>query len=182
MRTTRARYALAALVILAASFAAACAEAPPPQAPGGTTATGAYPKQAGYPAPPPQATAAATATAPTDVLQMGATPPRSVPDAVSRLDQAEQILGALLGDSSGRTPVQRPAPIANGVAQGTADPCQIACLALASMKRSAEHVCTMAGDADPACGSARSRVERAQERVLASCPACAEAHNPNKSG
>ena len=45
------------------------------------------------------------------------------------------------------------------------NPDQIACLALASMKRSAEHVCTMAGDADPACGSARSRVAAQPARI-----------------
>ncbi|MEZ4312207.1 MAG: hypothetical protein R3F14_29615 [Polyangiaceae bacterium] len=42
------------------------------------------------------------------------------------------------------------------------------------MKRSADHLCEMAGPSDATCGSARERVQRAVERVTQACPACAK--------
>lgn len=52
------------------------------------------------------------------------------------------------------------------------DPCVTACRALASMSRSADHVCDLAGHGDDRCSSARSRVERATDRVRSQCPSC----------
>jgi hypothetical protein len=40
------------------------------------------------------------------------------------------------------------------------------------MSRAAAELCSIAGDADARCESARSRVERARARVEAGCPAC----------
>lgn len=103
----------------------------------------------------------------------------------SQLDRAEQALGLALGlrvssgaDSAGspKAPPQ-PAPTATAAAPATpatqADPCLIACAALASMKRSADHLCGMAGEKDTACGGARERVQRAEQRVTQACTACA---------
>lgn len=57
-------------------------------------------------------------------------------------------------------------------APAAASPCTNACRALASMARSADHVCGLAGEGDTRCESARSRVERATDRVRAQCPGC----------
>lgn len=53
-----------------------------------------------------------------------------------------------------------------------ATPCDKACRALASMKRSAERICELAGSTDARCTSAQSRVARAKERVERSGCAC----------
>jgi hypothetical protein len=53
-----------------------------------------------------------------------------------------------------------------------ADPCAIACRALASMGRSAEHICDLAGTNDERCSHARDRVRNAEDRVRQRCPAC----------
>lgn len=100
----------------------------------------------------------------------------------SQLDRAEQALGLALSlrvssgaDSavSPKAPPQ-PAPTATAATPVTqADPCLIACAALASMKRSADHLCGMAGEKDTACGGARERVQRAEQRVTQACTACA---------
>ncbi|MFO0587849.1 MAG: hypothetical protein U0441_09935 [Polyangiaceae bacterium] len=179
------------LLLAIAALVGACMEAPAPaKAPQGEPTPGAlsYQQQAGYGAYPQQPMPAPTATA-----QGGALPwvpglievaPRTVPDAVAQLDRAEQILGLVLthgGPKDERsTTVGQPAPGKETQASAPADspvpladPCLIACAALASMKRSAEHVCTMSGEADATCGTARARVQRAEQRVTAACPACA---------
>ncbi len=50
--------------------------------------------------------------------------------------------------------------------------CEVACRALGSMKRAAEHVCRATGTSDARCGRARNRVTAASERVAASCEDC----------
>lgn len=175
-----------ALLLAIASLVGACMEAPAPaKAPQGELPAGAiaYQQQAGYgaypqqPAPAPSAQAGGVPWVP-GLIEIA---PRTVPDAVAQLDRAEQILGLVLthGDKEERASVQRPAPVGEAQAGAPADspvpladPCLIACAALASMKRSAEHVCTMAGEADATCGTARARVQRAEQRVTAACPAC----------
>jgi len=72
-------------------------------------------------------------------------------------------------DSGGES--GRPAKRADALGGG---PCHAACRALASMRRSADRLCAISGDDEPRCGDARGRVERAEERVSAHCPACAE--------
>ncbi|MGK4004732.1 hypothetical protein WMF31_19020 [Sorangium sp. So ce1036] len=57
--------------------------------------------------------------------------------------------------------------------QSSASSCETACRALASMERAAQHLCGLAGDADPRCDGARTRVESAAARVAAQCPRCA---------
>jgi hypothetical protein len=76
------------------------------------------------------------------------------------LDRAEHALDlAIQGqDAAGQ-------PLAAGL-----DRCNIVCDALASMRRSAEHVCQL----DAArCDDAKTRVQRAEERARSACPVCA---------
>jgi hypothetical protein len=44
-------------------------------------------------------------------------------------------------------------------------PCDMACRALSSMRRSAERICELAGPSDERCARARSRVSAAEERI-----------------
>lgn len=46
-------------------------------------------------------------------------------------------------------------------------PCELACRALASMKRAADAVCRLAGETDPRCTDARRRVSESETRVAA---------------
>jgi hypothetical protein len=76
------------------------------------------------------------------------------------------------GDAVGPSAAQRPpatSPARPGEAELTSDPCFSACRALASMTRATAHLCDLAGDADPRCDSARSRLRGARERVEGSC-------------
>jgi hypothetical protein len=50
--------------------------------------------------------------------------------------------------------------------------CELACRALGSMRRAAEHVCRAAGASDARCGRARERVGAAEQKVKESCDAC----------
>jgi hypothetical protein len=53
------------------------------------------------------------------------------------------------------------------------DGCATACRALASMARSADHLCSLAGEGDGRCDDARGRVRGATARVHTACPTCA---------
>lgn len=120
--------------------------------------------------------------------------PASLPDALAQLAQAEAEIRQALGvptfasppgdraqpapPSAAPSATTAPAPRASEAAgdQGaqslSVDPCVTACRALASMSRSAEHVCGLAGEADERCASARFRVSGAEGRVRSQCPAC----------
>jgi hypothetical protein len=77
-------------------------------------------------------------------------------------------------------PAEAPAPAKaprgeeTQASQISASPCATACRALASMVRSADHLCGLAGEGDARCEGARTRVKNATERVQAQCPACAQ--------
>lgn len=82
-------------------------------------------------------------------------------DPLSELDRAERELELLLDATA-----QRSTPLAS-------DECATACRALGSMRRSATKLCEIGDDAEAArCESARSRVARAEARVLERCSAC----------
>jgi hypothetical protein len=55
-------------------------------------------------------------------------------------------------------------------ASSAPDPCSIACRALASMERAANHLCGIEGEGGPSCTNARDRVRSATDRVSARCP------------
>jgi hypothetical protein len=94
---------------------------------------------------------------------------------LAALARAEAELAAVLG-----LEVREAGPPAKGGAPGKADArrreandgCATACRALASMTRSADHVCSMTNDGDARCQDARTRVKGAGDRVRASCPGC----------
>jgi hypothetical protein len=193
MRMLRARHVLASSLLLAPLAVAACMDAPSPKEPVQPAAMSqgyTYQQQAGYAGPYPQQAAppgmypAPTASAPPPPYAAGVipglveAPPATVPDAVGQLDRAEQLLGFVLPTTrsvapQGEHPAAPSASVTPGSPVPLGDPCLIACAALASMKRSADHVCTMAGEKEPVCDNARARVQRAEQRVLAACPACA---------
>jgi hypothetical protein len=131
----------------------------------------------------------------------GGAAPETVPDALAELDRAEAELAQAIGsptfagppdktrayagetDTRDASPTDAPAgtspPPPPAVAGGgdrpestMPDPCVTACRALGSMSRSADHICDLAGQGDGRCENARSRVERATDRVRAQCPGC----------
>lgn len=96
------------------------------------------------------------------------------------LDEAERALQAALlrGEDVEATPLdddRQPAPLGQteGRREGV-DRCSRACRALASMERSADRLCELAGDGDGRCRSAKQRVEAARDLVTRSCPACVD--------
>jgi hypothetical protein len=66
-------------------------------------------------------------------------------------------------------PASPPAP-----EPGSGSACDLACQALSSMRRSAERICSIAGESDPRCARARARVEDAVGRVSRASCACRE--------
>jgi hypothetical protein len=104
----------------------------------------------------------------------------STDDALADLQRAERELeGALssrayAGPPADKAPTKKEEEERSGGAEGQAgDACGTACRALASMRRASEHLCGLTGDTDARCSDARSRLERAEGRVRASCPVCA---------
>lgn len=115
--------------------------------------------------------------------------------AMAELNRAESEISALFGPtpeaapSASAMPGQPSPPPVEPQAQPTAitkgaetgagqsaqmsdqsDPCSVACRALASMERAANHLCGLSGEGDPTCTSARTRVKNATDRVSARCP------------
>lgn len=151
----------AALPALAALTLAACAEAPPPEAP-----------------PQPQATSAPMSP-PIFLEPKGSSP---VDQEMLAIAKAEDEIDKLFphagkakeslkkGDAK---PADKPAKDeAQALSGTTGDACAVACRALASMTTSAEHLCKLAGEADGRCEDARGRVRGAGARVHEMCPAC----------
>lgn len=54
----------------------------------------------------------------------------------------------------------------------SANACEHACLALASMERAAQQICVASGSQSPTCEDARARVRRARARVREACTVC----------
>ncbi len=147
----------AALVLVAAAGCGGAAKSTAPGArePERTETPGAREKQqeqqpgeAGYGAPqyaqPPPADTARPA------LDDGAKAEPTLADAELALDRAATELSAANRD------------------------CALACKALASMRRSADRICELAGPGDPdgRCRQARERVRDAQTRVRGGCSDC----------
>jgi hypothetical protein len=185
MRIPRAPLVFAAVLVLAAASGLACSSmAPPSVAPQDPQTSATYQQRAGYSQQYPQQPRAYPSTLPQYGSPSYAQPPASsVPEAIAQLDQAEQALAFLFAAQPGSDLMSgqpgQPAPSpsvtagAPGVPLDQGAVCSIACAALASMKRSVDHLCGMAGESDAACGGARARVQRAEQRVTAACPSCA---------
>jgi hypothetical protein len=107
----------------------------------------AYPQPGAAPAPPPPPPGVGT-TKERDITTLSA--------ALDALEEDEVLLGQLLGNDA--LELSR---------QGA---CLRVCDALASMRRSADAICELAGDDDERCGKAQGRLQSNQERVRkASC-------------
>lgn len=91
-------------------------------------------------------------------------PPPPPPAAPRAMPQAE---------ADQKPSVRRDVTKEQGADRFSGDSCSVACTALASMERAADHLCTVSGAAGDRCQSARDRVKRATARVQAACPACA---------
>jgi hypothetical protein len=85
-----------------------------------------------------------------------AAPKEARPDAKKR--EADESSGAVPADSAARSPA--------------GSTCDLACRAFASMERSTEHICSLAGLHDSRCARARDRVRNARDRVTKAGCSC----------
>ena len=113
-------------------------------------------------------------------------------DPAAELDRAEREISSLFGPAAaepGAGPATTPAgpppspaqpadaprhaeALSGGASEDerpAGDPCAVACRALASMERAANHLCGLSGETQPPCTSARDRVKAANDRVAARC-------------
>jgi hypothetical protein len=135
-----------------------------------------------------------TAPAPPGGDAMPNVPDREVhiQDAERELERAERTLDVGIAARragppgvSPPTPPTPPEPGPTSPKPGTKPPsenttpqagssCETACIALASMKRSAKYLCELSGTGDARCSSAEDRVKRAERRVREVCGSCNE--------
>lgn len=157
-----------ALALLAAGCAVKSAEPMAPSSEATTAAPAADAAAAGSEAAPAQAPAPVTSADERD-------PVIALAEAEGALDRA--LRGATPSPSRARADEggekkaeaqPRTAPEAEG-----GDGCEVACRALASMRRSAARLCDLAAGGEAGrCDDARARVTRAEGRVKERCPAC----------
>ena len=76
------------------------------------------------------------------------------------------------GDAARADAPTAPSPPATAQSS-TGEGCPTACRALTSMKTSADHLCSLAGEGDGRCEDARGRLRGATARVRSACPMCA---------
>jgi hypothetical protein len=151
----------------AALVLAGCAEAPPPPL---TSPSGAA-------EPPPSLFGAAgQGTSPVDneMLAIGkaeAELDRALPRAAKEL--ARKGAPTPAGEQKKDGPGDKASDPSATPLNGEGDGCATACRALASMARSADHLCSLAGEGDGRCDDARGRVRGATARVRSACPTCA---------
>jgi hypothetical protein len=104
-----------------------------------------------------------------------ATPPPAAPSKGAHAARSERS-----ERPASRSPASSPAPAAKpeagpeGHGYLVGSPCDIACRALASMRRSAERLCVLAGAEHPRCQQANSRVSAAADRVRQAGCLCVE--------
>src|SRR5262249_2299070 len=148
------RYAALAVLALSSLGLAACMDA-------------AAARSAAPPASPPPAPAPALA-GPSMPPASSSKESRDAAGGLAALSRAEAEIAEALSKGSARRGARETAGGAQPQTeahQPGGNPCETACRALASMTRSAEHVCEMAGDGDARCHDARARVKGAGERV-----------------
>ncbi len=112
--------------------------------------------------------------------------PATVEEAQARIDRDLQALGGGGGGSMGLTAPAEPAPQkhtdappaapppepSSTDADGATDVCASSCRALASMRRSVEVLCRLAGDGDERCTKARSTLSESEARVSSRACRC----------
>jgi len=119
-----------------------------------------------------------------------ATPPTSLGQAEQDVDAAEAKLGMLLGTNHTTSPTEPgeqpgvlrptapPVPPSQPGSNGDTTPldeedrCKTACDALGSMLRAVDRLCDLTGQGEDRCQNARTRANRASERVAQACPSC----------
>lgn len=136
-------------------------------------------------APPPMTSAGAAAQPPPSLFGPSGSGTSPVDDEMVAIGKSEVEIDRLLpGPSKEQARKGAPPPDAQRADKGSAregpaapqsdgDPCATACRALASMQRSAAHLCALAGEGDGRCEDARGRVRGASARVRTACPSCA---------
>jgi hypothetical protein len=93
-----------------------------------------------------------------------------------QLDESERDLQAGLGtpasEPEGKTGETGPGAKPSAAQPRRQAPCDVACRALESMKRSAERICELTDQADARCTGADARVRRGTEQVTRAGCAC----------
>ncbi|WP_170319919.1 hypothetical protein [Polyangium spumosum] len=153
----------------------ACAASPPPAASSEVAPAGA----AAEPEPPPPPTAPVTSkeelsspeAAEAELLRAETALFGAMP-VTGDMRVAEAGAGADAEQKAPRKPAATPAQPSPLSASGGASACEGACRAYSSMQRAASRLCELAGKEDARCAAAQGKVERATERLKASCPAC----------
>jgi hypothetical protein len=92
--------------------------------------------------------------------ELSSTAPRTLGEAETELADAERQLDAIVGTTPSATPL-------------SSDACDVACMALSSMRNATAHLCELATDEPARCDDAKARLDRATTRVNDVCPACA---------
>jgi hypothetical protein len=112
--------------------------------------------------------------APQPAAPPGTTPPQEQPKGPWAEPPADPAAGAPAPPPPMAPAEPSAAPTSGGEsAEREAEQrCAIACRALGSMKRAAEHVCRAAGSTDVRCARARDRVTSASARVAEACEDC----------
>lgn len=108
-------------------------------------------QQPGYAQPPP----------PLEPVPPAGDEPATAEEAAQRLAEDEQRLSSLLGPDG-------------ELVELSVDKCGVACSALASLRRSADALCRLAGEDDDRCQHARGVLSRGEQRVQAAGCSCEE--------
>jgi hypothetical protein len=175
-------FALAPILLLMS-----CARSSAPEAPAATAKVSPAPEteqQAPAAAAPPPAAPAAPAERPREAQEptkAADSQPGDLAAEIRAFEVAEKDLKRAL-EKTAAVEVSRKKGVAKNPPPGTprpasgeldsSDTCSMVCSALASMERSASHVCDLVGESDHRCANARTRVHTATARVRASCPKC----------
>ena len=116
-----------------------------------------------------------TAVPPRSLLEPGERGLSEVDTDMQAIGKAEDQIDRLFPNADKDRPAAKGKGDIGGAAQDAAanDGCATACKALASMQRSADHLCKIAGEGDGRCEDARTRVRGASARVRSVCPVCA---------
>ena len=153
-------FAGASLALVVGSLIPGCSEAPSAKT---AQAAPASPPNAGYAESPTSEGGTAAPTPPPQPSQYDVSSTndlRTVADAQASLSASEAKITGLLG--TGPKAVRL-----------SGDGCDVACAALASMKRATDRLCDLSTDEPPRCTDARARVDRASARVREVCSDCA---------
>lgn len=158
------RHGLGALILALALVVGGCGAGAAPQAPasapspdtqGQPSAMGEAEEMPGYGVHPGQTGTASPPPKEPWVAQPERRDPTSAAEALDILEEDEAMLLAALDDTKQAT----------ALARDPSGACRRVCVAIASMRRSVDAVCRLAGDDDDRCARARSTLDRSEGRV-----------------